>query len=195
MQFVLDNLEGFVSAIALIVSIIGAGISRNLSKKDMLIERRVDFNKEIYYTFVDLIFEFLELCSPEFVDSIYDSVLDEYQFNSEESILTRIDKAYIEVSRRRTRLKLHKIKIETYAIADMDRADCVISQIDEINRNYCELLDIYQSELKLAFDSDLETQINNNLLTELTNRYKREYEVLVDWIKKYMKQMKLQLIS
>lgn len=195
MQFVLDNLEGFVSAIALIVSIIGAGISRNLSKKDMLIERRVDFNKDIYYTFVDLIFEFLELCSPEFVDSIYDSVLDEYQFDSEESILTRIDKAYIEISRRRTRLKLHKIKIETYSIADMDRADDAISQIYEINRNYCELLDIYQSELKLAFDSDLETQINNNLLTELTNRYKREYEVLVDWIKKYMKQMKLQLIS
>lgn len=195
MQFILDNLEGFVSAIALVVSIIGAGVSRNLSKKDMLIEQRTDFNKEIYYMFVDLIFEFLELCSPEFVDSIYDSLLDEYQFDSEESMLVRIDKAYIEISRRRTKLKLHKIKIETYAIPDMDRADDVINQIDEINRNYCELLDVYQSELKLAFDDDLETQIDGNLLTELTNAYKREYEILVDWIKKYMKQMKLQLLS
>ncbi|MDE5936394.1 MAG: hypothetical protein K2G83_03200, partial [Ruminococcus sp.] len=118
MQFILDHLEGFVSSIALIVSIIGAGISRSVSKKDMLIEQRADFNKEIYYTFIDLIFEFLELCSPEFVDSIYDSVLDEYQFDTEESSLARIDKAYVEISRRKTKLKLLKIKIETYALAD-----------------------------------------------------------------------------
>lgn len=195
MQFILDNLDGFVSSIALIVSIIGAGISRSVSKKDMLIEKRADFNKEIYYTFIDLIFEFLELCSPEFVDSIYDSVLDEYQFDTEESSLARIDKAYVEISRRKTKLKLLKIKIETYALADIQRSDDVIDQINQVNTTYSELLNVYQEELKLAFDDNVETQIDGNRLTELTNTYKNKYDVLVDWVKKYMQQMKLQLLS
>lgn len=195
MQFILDHLEGFVSSIALIVSIIGAGISRSVSKKDMLIEQRADFNKEIYYTFIDLIFEFLELCSPEFVDSIYDSVLDEYQFDTEESSLARIDKAYVEISRRKTKLKLLKIKIETYALADMQRSDDVMDQINQINTTYSELLNAYQEELKLAFNDNVEIQIDGNRLTELTNTYKNKYDVLVDWVKKYMQQMKLQLLS
>lgn len=194
MQFILNNLDGFVSSIALIVSIIGAGISRSVSKKDMLIEKRADFNKEIYYTFIDLIFEFLELCSPEFVDSIYDSVLDEYQFDTEESSLARIDKAYVEISRRKTKLKLLKIKIETYALADIQRSDDVIDQINQVNTTYSELLNAYQEELKLAFDDNVETQIDGNRLTELTNIYKNKYDVLVDWVKKYIQQMKLQLL-
>lgn len=195
MQFILDNLEGFVSAIALIVSIIGAGISRNISKKDMLIEQRADFNKEIYYKFIDLIFEYLELCTPEFVDSIYDSVLDEYQFEADASFLSRIDKAYIEISRRKTQLKLLKIKIETYAITDLQKSDDVIDEMNKIDTSYRNLLDAYQDELKLAFDDNADTQIDGNRLTELTNAYKTDYDSIVDWMKRYMKQMKLQLLS
>lgn len=195
MQFLLDNLEGFVSAIALVVSIIGAGISRYLTKKDMLKEQRADFNKKIYYTFFEIIFDFLELSSPEFVDDIYDSVLDEYQYDSEDSLMARIDKAYVAISKRKLKLRLHIIKMETYASSDMNRIQDVLEQVKEINSNYCKLLDAYAEELKLAFDDNIETQIDGDILKDMTNKYEDKYYELVDWIKKYMKQMKLQLLS
>ena len=110
MQFIFDNLEGFIAAIALIVSIVGAAISRYFTKKDMLKQQHIEFNKELYYSFFELIFSFLELSSPEFVDDIYDSVLDEYQFNSDDSLEARIDKAYVEISKRKLKLRLHIIK-------------------------------------------------------------------------------------
>lgn len=195
MKFLLDHLEGFISAIALVVSIIGAVTSRYLTKKDMIKEQRADLNKEIYYTFFDIIFEFLQLSSPEFVDDIYDSIFDEYQYNAEDSLMARIDKAYVEISKRKLKLRLHIIKMETYSSSEISKTDEVLDQVREIYSNYCKLLDIYAQELKVAFDDNIETPINGDILKDQTNKYEDKYFKMVDWIKKYMKQMKLQLLS
>lgn len=195
MQFLLDNLEGFVSAIALIVSIIGAALGRSLAKKDMLKEQRADMNKEIYYNFFDLIFEFIDLSSPEFADDILDGILDEYQYNSEESLKSRIDNAYIEISKRKQRLKLQNIKIETYASSDMDKTTEVLEQIGKIYSSFFVLLDLYSEELKLAFDDNTESQIDDDKLRDETNKYEDIYYSAVDWIKKFMKLMQSQLIK
>ena len=195
MQFLLDNLEGFVSAIALIVSIIGAALGRSLAKKDMLKEQRTDMNKEIYYAFFDLIFDFIDLSSPEFADDICDGIFDVYQYNNDESLKSRIDKAYIEITKRKQKLKLQKIKIETYASDDMNKTNEILEEIKKINDQYSSLLDLYSEELKLAFDDDSETQIDEDRLRSETNTYEDNYYLSVDSIKKYMKVMQSQLIS
>lgn len=195
MKFWLDNLEGFVSAIALIVSIIGAALGRSLAKKDMLKEQRADMNKEIYYSFFDLIFEFIELSSPEFADDICDSIFDKYQYDDSESLKARIDKSYIEITKRKQKLKLQKIKIETYASDEMKKTTEILEEVERINNNYYSLLDLYSEELKLAFDDDNETEIDDNKLRDETNHYEDNYYLSVDTIKKYMKVMQSQLIS
>ena len=195
MQFIFDNLEGFIAAIALIVSIVGAAISRYFTKKDMLKQQHIEFNKELYYSFFELIFSFLELSSPEFVDDIYDSVLDEYQFNSDDSLEARIDKAYVEISKRKLKLRLHIIKMETFASSDMKKSEEVLVEVNEIHSSYSDLLDLYAEQLKTTYDNNLETQIDCDLLKDETNKYEDRYFEMVEWIKKYMKQMKFQLLT
>lgn len=195
MQFWLDNLEGFVSALALVISIIGAALGRSLAKKDMLKEQRSDMNKEIYYSFFDLIFDFIDISSPEFADDIHDGIFDKYQYDNDESLKSRIDKAYIEITKRKKKLKLQKIKIETYASDDMKKTDEILEEITKINDEYYSLLDLYSEELKLAFDDDSDTLIDDDKLRDETNKYEDNYDVSVDAIKKYMKIMKSQLIS
>lgn len=195
MQFWLDNLEGFVSALALVISIIGAALGRSLAKKDMLKEQRSDMNKEIYYSFFDLIFDFIDISSPEFADDIHDGIFDKYQYDNDESLKSRIDKAYIEITKRKKKLKLQKIKIETYASDDMKKTDEILEEITKINDEYYSLLDLYSEELKLAFDDDSDTLIDDDKLRDETNKYEDNYDVSVDAIKKYMKIMQSQLIS
>lgn len=195
MEFLLDNLEGLVSAIALIVSLIGASIGRYLTKKDWLKEQRADMNREIYYTFFELIFEFLDLSSPEFADDIGDRIFDEFLYDAEESLKSRIDNAYIEITKRKGRLKLQYIKIETYASDDMIKTDDVLGLVKHVYDSYNSLLDLYSVELKLAFDDDSRTQIDASRLNDETNKYEDGYYTSVDSIKKYMKIMQSRLIS
>ena len=195
MHFLLDHLDGFVSAIALIVSILGAVISRYLTKKDMLKKQRADFNKKICYSYFDLIFDFLGLCSPEFADDILDSILDEYQYDPNLSLKSRIDKSYIEINKRKQKLRFHIIKMEAYASSDIPKTKEVLIQVRNIFEDNVKLLDIYSEELKRAFEIDNVSQVNDDLLRDATNRYEDQYGAMMEEVKKYVNEIKSQLLA
>ena len=77
----------------------------------------------------------------------------------------------------------------------MKKTTEILEEVERINNNYYSLLDLYSEELKLAFDDDSETEIDDNKLRDETNHYEDNYYLSVDTIKKYMKVMQSQLIS
>ena len=195
MQFLLDHLEGFISATALVVSILGAVLGRYFTKNDMLKKQRADFNKELCYSFCDYIFEFLDLCLPEFADDILDSVLDEYQYDSNLSFKSRIDKAYVEISRRKQKLRMYTIKMEAYASSDIPKTEAVLVQVKKLCDCNMQLLDMYSRQLKDAFLNDNVNMIDSDALRGGTNQYEAHYSDMVEEIKKYVKEIKTQFLA
>lgn len=195
MNFVFDNLEGLVAALALVVSIVGSVLGRYLTQKDMLKERRSSINKEIYHSFIDLVFVFFDLVSPEFVDDMLDRVIDENQYDSKDSLKSRVDRAYIAIGKRMKLIKLQTVKIDTCSSSDIDRTNDVLDSIKTLYSSYESLLELYNENFKNAYINDNESVIDVNLLRDETNKYELLYFKNIDLIKDYLKAMKTALYS
>lgn len=178
MEFFLDNLEAFVSAIALFVSITGAGISRLLSKKDMEKERSQNLIKEKFFLFSNLIFDFLELSSPEFIDDIFDDVFDvnlqEVEFNY--NLMFVVDKAYANIGKRKTQISISMAKMRIFMPDNVAKTPELLDEIEDLKNELLSVFSVFEEELRKTYDNNSNTFADQNKLVDLSNSYQMMYE-------------------
>lgn len=178
MEFFLDNLEAFVSAIALFVSITGAGISRLLSKKDMEKERSQNLIKEKFFLFSNLIFDFLELSSPEFIDDIFDDVFDVnlQEVESNYNLMFVVDKAYANIGKRKTQISISMAKMKIFMPDNVAKTPELLDEIEDLKNKLLSVFSVFEEELRKTYDNNSNTFADQNKLVDLSNSYQMMYE-------------------
>lgn len=195
MEFFLDNLEAFVSAIALFVSITGAGISRWLSKKDMEKERSQNLNKEKFFSFSNLVFDFLELSSPEFIDDIFDDVFDVnlQEVESDHNLMFVVDKTYANIGKRKTQISISMVKMRISMPDDVVKTPELLDEFEDLKKELLSVFSVFEEELRKAYDNNSNTIADQNKLVNLSNSYQMMYESKMSTIEnlllKYQKQL------